>query len=133
MTPTQPLDAMRAGFTKMYEGLSEVLTAVRQCEEATLEWAESPLGDADVHQLSGPRAEDPPAPESTTDTPDEKEGETPEPAVSLEDVRGELARLAKSGRKDIVKQLITDHGGTKLSDVPQDQYPALLEEAKKVD
>lgn len=132
MTPTQPLDAMRAGFTKIYEGISEVLTAVRQCEEATLEWSESSIGDADVHQLSGPRAEDPPAPEPTTEPPVEKEDETPEPAVSLEDVRGELARLAKSGRKDIVKQLITDHGGTKLSDVPQDHYPALLEEAKKV-
>ena len=132
MTPTQPLDAMRAGFTKIYDGLAEVLAAVRQCEEATLDWSESAVGDADVHQLSGPRAEDPPAPEPTTEPPVEKEDETPEPAVSLEDVRGELARLAKSGHRDIVKNLITSHGGTKLPNVPEGNYAALLEEAKKV-
>lgn len=124
MTPTRQLDAMRDGFTKIYEGLAEVLAAVRQCEEATLEWAESSIGDADIQQLAESAKKD----KTSTDIQDE----TPAPVVGVEDVRRELARIAKAGQKDIVKQLIADHGGTKLSDVPQDHYSALLEEAKKV-
>lgn len=135
MTPTQPLDAMRSGFTKIYEGLAEVLAAVRQCEEATLDWSESAVGDADIAHLSGPRVEDPPTPEATetpTKDEDQDKADTPAPTVDLETVRKELNRLVKSGYRDLVKQLITSHGGTKLPNVPEENYTALLEEAKKV-
>lgn len=129
MPPTPQLHAMHAGFTKMYEGLSEVLAAVRLCEQATLDWAESSLGDADIAHLAGNPMD---APEAASSATSNNKTDPEKRTVDLATVRAELVRIAKSGQKDTVKKLISSHGGTKLSDVPQDHYPALLKEAKNI-
>lgn len=51
---------------------------------------------------------------------------------SLEDVRAKLAALSQDGKQVQVKELITGFGAKKLSDIPVDKYPELLEEAEKL-
>lgn len=64
------------------------------------------------------------------------EDKKPEPAksaekkVGLEDVRAVLGLKSQAGLTAEVRELITKFGGSKLSDVPQDQYAALLKEAE---
>lgn len=50
----------------------------------------------------------------------------------LEDVRAKLAALSQDGKQVQVKELITGFGAKKLSDIPVEKYPELLEEAGKL-
>lgn len=54
----------------------------------------------------------------------------PQAEVTLEMVRAKLAALMQSGKQTEVKELLKKHGGEKLSDVPKENYPALLAEAE---
>lgn len=129
MTPLSQVQALRNGYSKMYEGLSEVLTALRACEEATLDWAESSLGDGG---WPGPTEPEQTAPETQAAEPEQATPEPEKPAVTQEQVRAVLTQLGDSGKKDEVRKLITDHGGTKLPDVPEGNYAALLADAEKL-
>ncbi|RIW36043.1 rRNA biogenesis protein rrp5 [Bacillus salacetis] len=51
---------------------------------------------------------------------------------TLEDVRAKLAALSQDGKQVQVKELITGFGAKKLSDIPAEKYPELLEEAGKL-
>ncbi|THE14026.1 rRNA biogenesis protein rrp5 [Bacillus timonensis] len=51
---------------------------------------------------------------------------------TLEDVRAKLAALSQDGKQVQVKELITGFGAKKLSDIPVEKYPELLEEAEKL-
>lgn len=143
MTPLPHVQRLRAGYSKMYEGLSEVLAAIRECEELTLDWADQ-AGEYDeaTHQ-SQPVAESvpetaPTAPAEETQTEPEPESQpeqdpTPpaEPMPTLEDVRGVLAQLALAGKKDTIAQILGNHGAAKLSALDPTHYPAVLDAAKK--
>lgn len=73
-----------------------------------------------------------PAPEPEPDEEIADEPETySEPTVTLEDVRAELARLNKAGKKETTKALLTKYGADKLSEIDPEQYAALYAEAKK--
>ncbi|KHF41476.1 hypothetical protein [Halalkalibacter okhensis] len=50
----------------------------------------------------------------------------------FEDVRSKLASLAQDGKQVQVKELITSFGAKKLSDIPAEKYPELLEKADKL-
>lgn len=50
----------------------------------------------------------------------------------LEDVRAVLAKLSQHGKTAEVKELIVKFGGTKLSDVPKENYSQLLKEAEEI-
>ncbi|MFC4386589.1 rRNA biogenesis protein rrp5 [Gracilibacillus marinus] len=70
-------------------------------------------------------------------TKENKEAKKPEqPPIaklpSLEDVRAKLAALSQAGKQVQVKELITGFGAKKLSDIPTEKYPELLEEAEKL-
>lgn len=52
--------------------------------------------------------------------------------LNLEDVRGVLATLSQHGKTAEVKELIVKFGGTKLSDVPKENYSQLLKEAEEI-
>lgn len=63
------------------------------------------------------------------------QAEPPEPPVetkpevkqpTLEEVRGLLARKSKEGKSSEVKALIEKYGDTRLSDVPTENYAALV-------
>lgn len=51
---------------------------------------------------------------------------------TLEDVRAKLAALSQAGKQVQVKELITGFGAKKLSDIPAEKYPELLEKAEKL-
>ena len=50
--------------------------------------------------------------------------------VTLEMVRAKLADLMQSGKQTEVKELLKKHGRDKLSDIPKENYPALLADAE---
>ena len=54
------------------------------------------------------------------------------PEITLEEVRAKLAALMQEGKQAEVKALLQKHGGEKLSDVPEENYPALLIDAEGV-
>ncbi len=60
--------------------------------------------------------------------------EVREPAIKItfEDLRAVLAVLTRDGKQKEVKKLITKYGAKKLSDVPEDKYQELLDEARKI-
>ncbi len=70
---------------------------------------------------------------STGPTPTEEsaptDGETAPAETTLEMVRAKLASLMQSGKQSEVKELLKRHGGERLSDIPKDNYQALLKEA----
>lgn len=57
--------------------------------------------------------------------------EKPAPKITFEDLKMVLAVLARDGKQEKVKELITKYGATKLSEVPEEHYHELLEEARK--
>lgn len=52
--------------------------------------------------------------------------------VTLEEVRGFLARLSQDGKQQKVKALIEKFGGKRLSDIPKQKYGELLKEAEAI-
>ncbi len=60
-------------------------------------------------------------------TSEEKVKEKP---VSLEEVRGVLAKKSQAGLTSQVRELIEKHGGSKLSEVDPSNYGALLKDAE---
>ena len=60
--------------------------------------------------------------------------EVREPAtkITFEDLRAVLAVLTRDGKQKEVKELITKYGAKKLSDIPEDKYQELLDEARKI-
>ena len=65
-----------------------------------------------------------------------KEEETPTsenlPQYTLEQVRAKLASLAQSGKQKEVKELIASFGVKKLTDIPEDKYPEVMEKAEDI-
>lgn len=51
---------------------------------------------------------------------------------TLEEVRSKLATLSQSGKQAEVKKLITDFGAKKLSDIPEEKYPEVLEKLEEL-
>jgi len=69
--------------------------------------------------------------EETATTVEEAEEAKPEDlTVTLEEIRAKLAALTQGGKQAEVKALIKKYGGAKLSDIPKDKYPQLMQEAE---
>lgn len=62
----------------------------------------------------------------------EKPTPTPTPVVTIEQVRAVLAEKSGDGKTQAVKALLYKYDAGKLSGVKPEDYPALLEEAKKL-
>lgn len=58
--------------------------------------------------------------------------EKPTPKITFEDLRAVLAVITRDGKQQKVKDLITKYDAKKLSDVPEDKYQELLDEARKI-
>ncbi len=50
----------------------------------------------------------------------------------LEDVRAVLAEISRNGKTTEMKKLLSQFGATKLSDIPSEKYPDLLEAAEAI-
>jgi hypothetical protein len=55
-----------------------------------------------------------------------------EKPVTLEEVRGVLAKKSQAGLTSQVRELIEKHGGSKLSEVDPSKYGALLKDAEEL-
>jgi hypothetical protein len=64
--------------------------------------------------------------------PETSQEEKTAPKITFEDTRAILAVLTRQGKQEKVKELITKYGAKKLSDVPEDKYQELLDEARKI-
>lgn len=53
-----------------------------------------------------------------------------EKTVSVEDIRAVMAQKSQDGKSKEIKELLGKYGVAKLSAVKQEDYPALLQEAK---
>lgn len=62
----------------------------------------------------------------------ETQPEPEEPKYTLEQVRAKLASLAQSGKQKEVKELIASFGVKKLTDIPEDKYPEVMEKAEEI-
>lgn len=71
------------------------------------------------------------APEAATPAPVEEQ-KPAQPKVSIDQVRAILAEKSADGKTAEVKALLTKFDAGKLSGVKPEDYPALLEEAKKL-
>lgn len=61
-----------------------------------------------------------------------KEEQHATPVIKLEEVRTVLAEISRSGKTAQMKELLSQFGASKLSDVKPEDYPALLAAAKEV-
>lgn len=55
-----------------------------------------------------------------------------EPVIPLETVRAKLTALSRDGKQAQVKTLITKFGAKKLTEIPAEKYPELLEAARSI-
>lgn len=52
--------------------------------------------------------------------------------LTIEDVRSVLVALTRAGKQAEVKALVTKYGASKLSEIPADKYPELLNDAGEI-
>ena len=60
----------------------------------------------------------------------EEPAKEPEPNYSFQEVRGVMAALSGKGMKAEAKALLTKYGATRLSEVKEEDYAALVAEAE---
>lgn len=100
------------------ELLQNVIKCVENLAESLKTLATSMTLSDDFVQISPPLEES---------APEEKPAEK---KVTLVEVRGLLAEISQSGRTSDVKKLIAKYGGTKLSDVKEEQLGSLYKDAE---
>lgn len=82
----------------------------------------------DLQAIADAMASDEPTAEpEPTATPIKEE---PAETIRLEDVRAVLASKSRDGYGAQVRELISRHGGSKLSDIDASEYAAMLKEAE---
>lgn len=74
-----------------------------------------------------------PKPEVKKEAPVEPPVEEPkaEPSITLETVRQTLAKFSQTGRQSEAKAILTSFNVQRLSDLPTEQYAAILEKANE--
>jgi len=84
-------------------------------------------------------AEEPKAVEEKAEEPKTEEVKAEEPKAiepkkeyKLEDVRKVLAEKSGAGFTDQIRELLMKHGGSRLSEVPKEEYAAIMEEVKEI-
>jgi hypothetical protein len=105
----------------------ELVQAVNNLADVLLQALGAKQTEGRVNLASVPSK---PAPESTESTPAPKT--TPEKVVTLEEVRAKLAELTKIGKREQVQGLLGRYGVQKLTEVPADKYPELLQLAEAI-
>lgn len=104
---------------------------VRQAKTAVAETPTEKPTETPAPTQPAPKTATSPITESAASAPASASPSEPAPAkaITLEEVRAKLAALSQAGKAAQVKDLIAQTGATKLTDVPADKYPELLEKA----
>ena len=69
-----------------------------------------------------------PEPKETTPAPDP--APALQPSLTIVEVRSKLADLRRNGKRDEIKDLLKKFGADKLTEVPEDKYPELMEKVE---
>lgn len=117
------------GFALVAEGIRALAALHGQCMEKTEVSVQEQKGvehsesrDRDRKAVKADR-------KSAQDTKAELDKKA-EKTVSVEDIRAVLAQKSQDGKSKEIKELLGKYGVAKLSAVKQEDYPALLQEAK---
>lgn len=91
----------------------------------------------EIEQAAAPNDETPApaaeqAPETPAPLPESPASPSEAPTYTLEQVRAMLAGLSQSGKKAEVVALLRKYDATKLTDVPADNYSALMADAQEL-
>ena len=70
-------------------------------------------------KVEGPKAEEP-------------KTEKPKEEYKMEDVRKALGEKSGAGFTEQIRELLKKHGGSRLSEVPKEEYAAIMEEVKEI-
>lgn len=100
-------------------------TAKSKVEKPAPDPAPAPTGKAEA-AAETPAAKEPEA--SASATTGDKKPEPEEKPVSKTDVRAVATALSKAGKRDELKAAFAKFGGSKLSDIKESDYPALMRE-----
>lgn len=94
---------------------------------------EKPAISAETTEAAAPK--EVPEQEPVQETPVTKEApaEPAAPALEMSDVRKILADQSRKGYTDKVKQILSDHGASKLSELAESEYAAAVKEAEALD
>lgn len=128
MTKKKDISLLIEGFRR----ISEDFTALADVLEGKASNEETEQASATVKEAVANEA---PAPEEVTEKPVEEAtpAEPESPAYTLQDVRKILADKSRKGYTDKVKQILTDHGASKLSELAESEYAAVVKEAEALD
>lgn len=74
-----------------------------------------------------------PAPTGQALVPAEPKPATDQPVYTLEIVRAKLAALSQSGKQKEVKAIIESFGVAKLTDIPAENYPEVMQKAAELE
>lgn len=83
---------------------------------------------ASTDETSAPaETEGPAATETASDQPSASPSDPPPRKVSKTDVRAAATALSKAGKREQLSAIFAEFGGKKLSDIKEEDYPALME------
>ena len=112
---------------KMNE-LSLVLDELAKCGESLIQISN------DLKEIFSATADPEPEKDKTAKAKKKEPDLAPEKkALKLEDVRAILTEKTRAGYTNGIKSLLKKHGGSKLSEVPPEEYEALLQEVEVLD
>ena len=127
---------MRKELLKVADGfalVAEGIRALAALHGQSLEKAEASVQEPEGVECLESRGRDGKAVKADGKSVKEAEAETDkkeEKAVSVEEIRAVLAQKSQDGKSKEIKELLGKYGAAKLSAVKQEDYPALLQEAK---
>lgn len=123
LTPQANIDVNSLGEAVTQEALSRIDKANKtKAEKPTTDPAPVPADKAEAATKNTASVED------QDDADRAAAGDPEEKPVSKTDVRAVATALSKAGKRDELKAAFAKFGGSKLSDIKESDYPALMRE-----
>lgn len=93
----------------------------------------SDISDVNLKKVSEEKAQEAEAaPAEETAPAEEAAQDTESPTYTLEEVRKAFGDLSKAKGKDTAKDILSEMGYTKVTEIPTDKYPEAMEKIKAV-
>lgn len=83
-----------------------------------------------VERKEESKKEEPKSDKPKVETPKEEKSKKEEPKITKEMVREVCARAMKAGKQAEVKKIISDHGASKLPELKEEEYAAVVAEVE---
>lgn len=116
----------RKGIYQINEKTAKEMLAQYDAEEAARADYTKDADEPQAENEAGEQSEPAPAAEETPDPSDDEET----PKLTLDDVRHAVMAFAKANGNPQGKALVEKYGASKISEIPENEWPALYDEAK---